>query len=64
MISFVEDITNDLGGLNVGEMSQRNHRIMKERFCNIIQVHTDVKQLSKVKIEDKIIENTKKLFDF
>lgn len=46
IISFVEDVTNDLNALNIGQNTERSRRIMKERFCSIIQLHMELKQLS------------------
>lgn len=48
-IAFVNDLTNDLGFLNVGGVSTtESHMKMKERFCKIIQNHLDVKELSQL----------------
>lgn len=43
IITFVEDITNDLELLSVGSRSDQRRL---ERFGKIIQLHIDVKQLS------------------
>lgn len=64
IISFVEDITNDLDVLNsIGRMSQRCHRMKKQYFCNIINLHTELKGLSRIK--KKVVEeenDTKYIF--
>lgn len=50
--SFIEDITNDLSALSVnGSTRTSTHKItdsaaLKEQFCNIIQNHSDIKELS------------------
>lgn len=46
VISFVRDITNDLKLLNVGGASSRSQKKRLERFGKIIQLHSDVKELS------------------
>lgn len=56
IIAFVDDISNDLDILNNidgGGMSRPCHRIVKERFCNTIQFHTDLKGLVTVKYVEK-----------
>lgn len=45
-ITFAKDISNDVSFLIVGGQSNRCHRKMKERFCEIIQLDSNVKQLS------------------
>lgn len=45
IVSFVNDITNDLPLLNVGGASNRNE--ITKRFCRIVEFYMDVKQLSK-----------------
>ena len=47
-IAIVEDISSDLLELDFscGKLNQ-NHQLMKQRFSNIIQLYSEVKQLSK-----------------
>ena len=45
--SFAKDITNNLSVLIVVEQSHRSHRHLKEYLCKIIQLNSNVKQLSK-----------------
>lgn len=44
-VAFIEDITNDLELLNVDGASSHHHKKVKKYFGQIIQLHTDVKQL-------------------
>lgn len=44
IVSFVNDVTNDLPLLNVGGASNRNE--ITKRFCRIVEFYLDVKQLS------------------
>lgn len=46
IITFVEDITNDLEFLNVIKASNQNWSKKRADFCNIIQLHMKVKRLS------------------
>lgn len=47
-ISFMKDLTNDLGFLNVGgSKTNESRRKMKQRFCKIIQDYLSVKELSR-----------------
>lgn len=43
---FIRDITSDLELLNVGGASDQSRKKRQERFGKIIQLHSDVKQLS------------------
>lgn len=45
-ITFVEDITNDLKHLNIKKRRNQNWNEMRAAFCKIIQLHSEVKQLS------------------
>lgn len=44
--SFVKDVTNDLHQLNLAGKSKRGRMNVKERFCNLVQVYTNLKELS------------------
>lgn len=45
-IIIIRDITNDIELLNVGGASKRSSKIMHERMAKLIQLHSDVKELS------------------
>lgn len=45
-VSFAKDITSDLDLLNIAGKSNRSRLKIRERFCNIVQVHSNVKELS------------------
>lgn len=45
-ISFVKDIKNDLDLLNVAGKSKRSRMKVTERFCDVVQVYSNVKELS------------------
>lgn len=51
IIKFTEDIANDLELLNVGGTSDSSRMRMRTRFGKIIQVHSNLKQLSSNKLE-------------
>lgn len=48
LMSFAEDITNDLRHLNVNKKPRLpdDRRELRLKFCKIIQLYTDVKELS------------------
>lgn len=46
IITFVKDIFDDLLKLNMRRASRRHGRELKTRFCYIIQLYAEVKQLS------------------
>lgn len=43
IIAFIEDITSEFKALAINERMKPNFMKMKKRFCNIIQLYTDVK---------------------
>lgn len=44
--SIVEDVQNDLFHLNVSKrIRRRDERELKIHFCNVVKLHTDVKEL-------------------
>lgn len=46
-ISFAEDISSDLKQLKVDtKKSKENHLSLTKRFCNVVQLYADVKELS------------------
>lgn len=45
-VAFAKDITGDLDALNVGGLSNQGRAKMKTRLCNIVQTHSDAKELS------------------
>lgn len=45
VIFFIADIENDLSNLNDRENVRQNVQELKVRFCNIIQLFSEVKQL-------------------
>lgn len=50
-ICFANDITNDLQWLSIGGTTKLKRRRMKEvmdRLCKIVQIHSDLKQLSEM----------------
>lgn len=49
-VAIIQDISNELHTLNADEESHPNEREWKERLNNIIQLHSDVKQLSEIRI--------------
>lgn len=48
--AFIEDITSELHVLSTKSKPNGSHNKMKTEFCNIIQLHSDVKQLSDDKL--------------
>lgn len=46
LVTIVEDIINELGPLNSDEVLYRHERELTEHLNKIVQLHTDVKQLS------------------
>lgn len=56
VISFVVDITHELNHLIVIKIStKRDQTMFKERLCEIVQLHSDTKQLSGEEIQLKWI---------
>lgn len=51
--AFIKDIANDLPMLNVTKASDKNHKKINERFCDIVQRFSNAKELSKI---DKILD--------
>lgn len=47
MIAFVKDISDELLKLNIRRASHRHRWELKVRFCSVVQLYADVKQLSK-----------------
>lgn len=47
VISILKDIAKDFATLNSTKTSDINHREMTGHFCNIVQFHTDARQLRK-----------------
>lgn len=45
-VSFIEDITSGIDIFRTKKIPNSNHNQMKEHFCKIIQLYSDVKQLS------------------
>lgn len=52
-VAFLEDIKNDVTFLNVGGTSDYSQVMLKQRLCNIIQLYSDVKQLSLIQLSIK-----------
>lgn len=49
VVAFVRDITSDLHALNAVINSTDSNQVeVKKRFCDIIKLYTDVKQLSEI----------------
>lgn len=49
--SLMENITNDLAHLKVGKLSDpKNRRKLRQHFCRVVKLHSDVKQLSKINL--------------
>lgn len=46
IVTFVEDITNELSQFSADKLQKINHRGLKERFCDVLQQLSDIKQLS------------------
>lgn len=46
IVAFLDDIKNDVTFLNVGGTSDHGQIMVKKHLCNIIQLYSDVKQLS------------------
>lgn len=48
VISFVVDITHDLSHSNISDETPTNgdKTVLKERLCKVVQLHSDIKQLS------------------
>lgn len=44
-IAFAEDIANDLNFLNIGGASKQRQAKLVERFCGVIQLYADARQL-------------------
>lgn len=49
-ICFAKEVTNDLSLLNINGRRKRNRFEVKQRFCNIVRVYTDVKELSVIEL--------------
>lgn len=47
-ITFVEDITIDLCHFNATVSTKYSEKMLTKNFCNIIQLHSDVKELSNI----------------
>lgn len=43
---IAKDVTNDLAGLNVNRKSISNRKVVRERFCSIVKLFSELKQLS------------------
>lgn len=46
IFTFIEDIENDLSGLNTNKIRKLNCQTLKKRFCKIIQQFCMIEQLS------------------
>lgn len=45
LISFLDDIVNELSHMEVDEMTNRAKQEIRKNFCNIVQMYSYVKQL-------------------
>lgn len=48
IIVCIKDISNDLSFLKPDEISNKSAADLKEPFCNIVKLYSDVKELSKI----------------
>lgn len=58
MIAFVKDFSDDLLKLHIRRASHQNRWKLKVRFRNIIQLHSEVKQLSQKRKKPKSETNS------
>lgn len=47
IITIVKDISNDLNDLRIDNVTHETHRQLKRDIINVIQFHSDSKQLSR-----------------
>lgn len=43
--SFLDDIANELSSMEVDEIRNTNQQEIRIKFCNLVQLYSDVKQL-------------------
>lgn len=45
-VAIAKEITNDLAGLSLNKKTKNRRKLARERFCNIVQIYAELKQLS------------------
>lgn len=53
-ISFLDDIAIEMSGMMVVETSDTRQQETRRKFCNVVQLFSDVKQLSSEYLEKKL----------